>query len=177
MHLPLQKSLHLLYYCSRTMYRLRDEKFLSKTERHFAFLHDSNYRATSRKVCLGPGTEIQVTAKLFCLKIGPPGTHMCRLKHAAPCRGTIIFSKGPHVLAGTHSAHVCKQGVNGGGGGIVVLHVQGNRTVLLPVCTLRAELHWGIRVLRLCLPIPLPGGSAQPSTPLPVSTVLLRDTH
>ena len=47
--------------------------------------------------------------------------------------------------------YVCKQGVNGGGGGIVVLHVHGNRTVLLPVCTLRAELHRGIRVLRLCL--------------------------
>ena len=81
------------------MYKPRDEHFFSKIERHFVFLHDSNYRATSRKVCLGPGTEIQVTAKLFCLKIGPPGTHMCRLKHAAACRGTRIFSKGLHMLA------------------------------------------------------------------------------
>ena len=73
--------------------------FFFAIERHFAFLHDSNYRATSRKVCLGPGTEIQVTAKLFCRKIGQPCTHMCSLKHAAACRSTGIFSKGLHMLA------------------------------------------------------------------------------
>ena len=69
-------------------------EFFSKIERHFAFLHNSSYKATSRKVCLAP-------AKLFCLKIGPPGTHMCRLneRHAAACRSTRIFSKGLHMLA------------------------------------------------------------------------------
>ena len=85
------------------MYRLRDEFFL-ETERHFAFLHDSNYRATSRKVCLGPGTEMQVIVKLFCLKTGPAGTHMCMLKHAVACRSTRIFSKGLHMLGPQCSA-------------------------------------------------------------------------
>ena len=34
--------------------------------------HDSNCTTTKRKVCLGPGTKIQVTGKLFCRKIGLP---------------------------------------------------------------------------------------------------------
>ena len=37
----------------------------------------------TEQVCLGPETESQATVKLLCPKIGPPGTHMCRLKHAA----------------------------------------------------------------------------------------------
>ena len=44
----------------------------SKIERYFGFPHDSNYLATKRKVCLGPGTEIQGAGKLFWRKIGPP---------------------------------------------------------------------------------------------------------
>ena len=46
--------------------------FFSKIERHFAIPHDSNYTATKKKVCLGPGTEIQVTGELFCRKMGLP---------------------------------------------------------------------------------------------------------
>ena len=46
-------------------YRPRDERFFL-LERYFGFPHDSNYRATKRKLCLGPGTEIQGTGNLFC---------------------------------------------------------------------------------------------------------------
>ena len=47
------------YMSSGTMYRLGDEILFLKIERYCGFPHDSNYRATERKVCLGPGTEIQ----------------------------------------------------------------------------------------------------------------------
>ena len=50
----------------------KGQKFCSKIERHFGFPHDSNYTATKRKVCLGPRTNIRVTGKLFCQKIGSP---------------------------------------------------------------------------------------------------------
>ena len=36
-----------------------------------AIQHDSNYTATKRKVCLGPGTKIQASGNLFCRKISP----------------------------------------------------------------------------------------------------------
>jgi len=43
-------------------------KFL-KIERHFRFPHDFGCTTTNRKVCLGPGTEIEVSGKLFCRKV------------------------------------------------------------------------------------------------------------
>ena len=42
---PLDHHLTLIYFCSGTMYRPRDEKF-------FAIQHDSNDRVTKRKVWL-----------------------------------------------------------------------------------------------------------------------------
>ena len=65
-HIPLDHCLTLPYSSSGTMYRPIDDNFFSKIETHFGFLHDSNYRATKRKLCLGPRTEIQGTANLFC---------------------------------------------------------------------------------------------------------------
>ena len=65
-HIPLDHCLALPYSSSGTMYRPMDENFFSKIETYFGFPHDSNYRATKRKVCLGPGTEIQGTGNLFC---------------------------------------------------------------------------------------------------------------
>ena len=53
------------------MYKLRD-KIFSKIARYLGFPLDSNDRATNRKVCLGPGTEIQGTGNLFWRKIGQP---------------------------------------------------------------------------------------------------------
>ena len=50
----------------------RQKNFFSKIARYFGFPHDCNNRATKRKVCLGPGTEIQGTGSLFWRKIGPP---------------------------------------------------------------------------------------------------------
>ena len=64
-HIPLDHCLTLMYMASGTMYGSGDEFFM-KIERYFRFSHDSNYRATERKVCLGPGTEIQGSGNLFC---------------------------------------------------------------------------------------------------------------
>ena len=46
--------------------------FFLKSERHFEFPHDSDCTTTKQKVCLGPGTAIQVSGALFCHKIGVP---------------------------------------------------------------------------------------------------------
>ena len=85
-----------------------------KIVRQFAVLHDSNYRATSRKVGLGPGSEIQVCARLFCLEIRPPGTQMCRLKHAARHfpRELQMFGRGVHSgMVNTKKPRVLAQNV------------------------------------------------------------------
>ena len=65
-HIPLDHWLTLTYMASGTMYRLPDEIFFLKIEIYVGFPHDSNYRGTERKVCLGPGTEIHGTGNLFC---------------------------------------------------------------------------------------------------------------
>ena len=47
------------------MYRPKGENFFRKIERDFGFPRDSNCATTKQNVCLGPGTEIQVTGKLI----------------------------------------------------------------------------------------------------------------
>ena len=56
-HMQMDHRMTLTYYCSGTMSRPRDEIFFSKIQRRFVIQHDSNYTATKRKVCLGPGTR------------------------------------------------------------------------------------------------------------------------
>ena len=58
--------------CHQTHVLCGRTTFVPNQIRYLAFFYDWNYRATSRKVCLGPGMEIQVTTKLFCLKTRTP---------------------------------------------------------------------------------------------------------
>ena len=52
------------------MYRPRGEFIFRKLRGTLSF--HNNRTTTKGKVCLGPGTTIQVSGKLFCRQIGPP---------------------------------------------------------------------------------------------------------